>query len=390
MKILFLSRWFPWPTSNGSKLRIYNLLRGLAAQHEISLLSFIEQPTVDTQSPAICSLYHTAQVIPWKPYAAQNLRARLGYFSFAPRSIVDTFSLDMARCIQETLSTRQFDLIIASQIDAASYGSYFQKVPALYEEVEIGGIYEQFTQAPSIPLRLRYGLTYWKHRYYLARQLRYFQACTVASERERQLVADIAPTGKIIEVIPNCINWADYQVERRAERDTLIFTGPFGYRANYDAMVWFLREVYPIIQTAIPHIRLTITGDHANLPLPPAANVTLTGFVTDVRPLVAQSWVSLAPLRSGGGTRLKILEAMALGTPVVATTKGAEGLDVQPNEHLLIGDTPEAFAQAVIRLCQEPHLRSSLAAKALVVAREKYNWSTTLPRFLHLVERVVD
>ncbi|RIK39241.1 MAG: hypothetical protein DCC55_18635 [Chloroflexi bacterium] len=388
MRILFLSRWFPWPTSNGSKLRIYNLLAGLAQQHEVTLLSFADQPDANPTVPAVKSLSSAVQVVPWKPYSPQRLRAKFGFFNLAPRSVVDTFSPEMAQRISQTLSTQQFDLVIASQIDTARYAPYFQGLAALFEEVEIGGLYEQFAQATSTRQRLRHGLTWFKHRHYLARQLRYFRACTVASERERQLVAKSAPDCKVIEVIPNCIRQADYQTTCQPKPNTLVFTGPFGYHANYDAMVWFLSEIYPIVQAAIPDVQLTITGDHGGRPLPPATNVTLTGFVDDVRPIVAQSWASLAPLRFGGGTRLKILEAMALGTPVIATPKGAEGLDVQHGEQILIADTPEAYAQAIVRLCQKPGLRQQLAQKAATLVSAKYDWTATMPRFLRLVEQV--
>ncbi len=139
-------------------------------------------------------------------------------------------------------------------------------------------------------------------------------------------------------------------------RNTLIFTGPFRYLANHDAMVWFLQEIYPQIQRQLPNVCLTITGDHANLPLPHATNVTLTGFVEDVRPLVASSWVSLVPVRVGAGTRLKILEAMATGVPVVSTTKGAEGLEVNDGEHLLIADSAQGFAENVVQLLKDSKL----------------------------------
>jgi glycosyltransferase involved in cell wall biosynthesis len=168
----------------------------------------------------------------------------------------------------------------------------------------------------------------------------------------------------------------------------LIFTGSFGFGPNYDAMTWFLREVYPRIQAEVPDVSLTITGDHKNLPLPPATNVTLSGFVDDIRPLLAAAWLSLAPIWSGGGTRLKILEAMALGTPVVATSKGAEGLDVEHNVHLLIADTPQTYAEAVLQILRQPELRERLAACAYELVRQKYNWPTVMPRFLDLVDRV--
>jgi glycosyltransferase involved in cell wall biosynthesis len=153
-------------------------------------------------------------------------------------------------------------------------------------------------------------------------------------------------------------------------------------------MTWFLAEVYPRIQAQVTDVRLLITGDHADLPLPPTDNLTLTGFVDDVRPLVAAASISLVPIRVGGGTRLKILEAMALHTPVVATTKGAEGLDVQHGDHLLIADTPESFAQAVLRLLGDPALRQKLADNGYQLVRERYDWAAVMPTFLNLIERV--
>ncbi len=116
-------------------------------------------------------------------------------------------------------------------------------------------------------------------------------------------------------------------ISARPEPGSLIFTGAFTYHANYDAASWFVGEVYGRIKDQYPAARLTITGNHADLPLPPAPDITRTGFVPDVRPLIAGSWAAVVPMRQGGGTRLKILEAMALGVPVIATTKGAEGLD---------------------------------------------------------------
>jgi glycosyltransferase involved in cell wall biosynthesis len=135
-------------------------------------------------------------------------------------------------------------------------------------------------------------------------------------------------------------------------------------------------------------VQLAITGDHGNLPLPQASNITLTGRVKDVRPLIASSWISLAPIFEGGGTRLKILEAMALGTPVVATSKGAEGLDFEVGRHLFVADAPRDFADAVCRLLKDPGLRRRLSEQASRLVTEKYNWSAVMPRFLSLVERV--
>jgi glycosyltransferase involved in cell wall biosynthesis len=388
MNILFLSRWLPYPPANGSKLRIYNLLRGLAGQHRITLLTFADPAEMGRSLAPLEAICARVQLAPWRAYNPASARARRGLFSLTPRSVLDTFSPDMQRHIETTLAAEPFDLVIASQLDMAAYAPWFAGRPALFEEVEIGVLYEQFARASAVWDRLRYGLTWLKYRRYLARLMTAFHTCTVVSEQERRLLGRALPTPRSIEVVPNCISLADYAgVDRTRQPYTLVFTGSFRYFANHHAMVWFMEQVYPLIKAALPQTQLMITGDHAGLPLPPARDVTLTGFVDDVRPLIAGAAVSLAPIWQGGGTRLKILEAMALNTPVVATSKGAEGLEAQPGRHLLVADTPPAFAQAVIRLLTDEAQRRAVAEAAFELVREKYDWAATMPHFLKVIGR---
>lgn len=389
MNILFISRWFPFPTNNGSKLRIYNLLCSLARDHEITLISFADQRDGTPDISTLRSICSDVQVVPWKPFQRERWRACLGFFNSTPRSVVDTYSLEMEQHIERALAKLNYDLIIASQWEVAGYSHCFRERPALFEEVEIGVPYGEFVRASSIWSKVRMGLTWTKYRRYITRLSAHYQTCTVVSEQERDLLSRVVPQYKAIEVVPNCINLADYEtVTKTLQPNSLIFTGSFRYSANYDAMIWFLREVYPCIQAQVPDLGLTITGDHANRPLPNAQSLNLTGFVNDVRPLIASASISLAPLRIGGGTRLKILEAMALRTPVVATSKGAEGLDAQSGKHLLVADTPQAFANAVIHILKEPELGQQLTDNAYQLVTEKYNWATVMPRFLSLVDRV--
>jgi glycosyltransferase involved in cell wall biosynthesis len=302
--------------------------------------------------------------------------------------VLDSHSPEMAEKIQQLIAENQFDVIIASQVGTAGYGRYFQNIPALFEEVEMGIYHEQLAQADSLKSQLRYRLTLAKQKNYMRELLPYFSACTVVSEPERDLVQTAVPVYKNVEIIPNCMNLADYDQVHVAKRpNSLIFTGSFTYHVNHQAMEWYVREVNPLVQAQIPDIQLSITGDHANLPLPPANNVTLTGFVDDIRSWVASSCISLAPIFMGGGTRLKILEAMALRTPVVATSKGAEGLDVEHGKHLLLADTPQAFADAVVSLLRNPNLYKQIADNGYQLITEKYDWPSVTPHFLHLVQR---
>lgn len=389
MRILFLSRWFPFPTDNGSKLRVSNLLHGLSQQHDVTLLSFTDQPNHDLSGTGIQSVCSDAHVISGRGFAPRGWRAQLGFLSSRPRFLVDTYSQPMERLIRSSIARNKYDLVIASQLSMASYHSCLQGIPAMFEEMEIGWFYDKATQGKSFhQFRLR--LTWLKLCKYLGHILRAFRVCTVVSEQERQLfTANFPEHGTKVHVIPNCIPVRQYQgAQIEPAPHQLIFTGSFRYAANYEGAQWFVREVLPLILKRLPDARLVITGDHANLPFVPASNVTLTGQVDDIRPLVAASRVGIVPLFSGGGTRLKILEAMAMGTPVVATSKGAEGLELIPGEHFLVADSPVSFAEQVLRVLNDNALHDRLSAQARKFVQDRYDSEVVVPHFVRLVESV--
>lgn len=388
MRILFLSAWFPYPPNNGSKLRIYNLLGGLAQYHEITLISLSDEPQGEP-APELKKLCQQIHVIQSRPYNPSSIRALSGLFSPKPRVLVAQYDSSVSDLIRDEIGKGHYDLVVASQWYMAAYLDNLPGVPAVFEEAEIGIFEDKAAQASSSLKQLRHKLTNYKMQRYFRHLLARFGACTVASEAERNLLQRMAPEYSGIEVIPNCVRVADYaEIQVAPEPNTLIFTGSFRYFANYEAMLWFLQEVYPLVKAQIPAVRLAITGDHAGKPLPQADGVVLKGFVDDIRPFIAASWLSVVPILAGGGTRLKILEAMALRTPVIATSKGAEGLAAKDGVHLLIADTPQAFAEATIRLLNDPQLRRKLADQGYELVRTKYDWTVILPEFLNLAERV--
>jgi polysaccharide biosynthesis protein PslH len=372
---------------NGSKLRILNLLRGLSQNHEVTLLSLSENKDINIKHPHLRALCRDVKVVPKKIYAPIDHISPRSLLSSTPRFIRDTFSPEMANAIQKSISANGYDFVIASQLGTASYRPYYRKLPALFEEVEIGVYYQQFSQAKSIRGKIRHGLTWVKHRKYLAELLQDFDLCTVVSEQEKQLLVKAVPGGENIHTIPNFIDLNEYKdIRVRPQTKKLIFSGSFHYLPNYEAMLWFLEQVFPLVQARVPDAELTITGDPASYPLPSIQNITQTGFVEDVRPVVASAWVCIVPLQTGGGTRLKILEAMALGVPVVSTTKGAEGLDILAGQHLLIGDTPETFSENILCLFQDLELRLRIIDQARKLIKEKYDHTAVFPKFETLIQ----
>jgi glycosyltransferase involved in cell wall biosynthesis len=389
MRILFLSAWFPFPADNGSKLRIYNLISGLSSKHEISLLSFADDPRM-AQVDGLQDICESVQVLPNKKYDAYSRRAILGFFGTKPRVLADRYVPEMEQAIRKEVSSGSYDLVIASQFYMADYLEGFARIPAIFEEAEVGVFTDAAEQADHWLRQTRNKLTLYKLRSYFRTLLPNFSFSTVVSETEKKYLANLVPNYQSIEVIPNGVNLASYEnVQEKPQPGSMIFSGALTFAPNYHAMKWFTEQVFPLVLKANPEVQLTITGDHAGLGLANDRNVIFAGYVDDIRPLIASSWISLAPILSGGGTRLKILEAFGLQTPVVATSKGAQGLEVRHEKHLLIADTVESFAEQTIRLLNDSELRYELVSNALQLVRERYDWDVIMPKFHSIIASAV-
>lgn len=389
MRILFLSRWYPYPPNNGSKLRIWNLLRALGQRYEVTLVSFTDPAEEAPDVASLKDIIREVYTVPWREFNSGSLRALLGFFSPEPRWMVDTYSRPMADTISQVLASQKYDLVIASQLIMGSYAASFSGVPALLEEVELGVYFQKQQQASNFLKKIRHSLTLIKLKSYLRNLLQHFCGYTVVSEQERRLLNAITASDAHVRVIPNCIDLDNYKdVQASVKKDSLIYTGSFRYNANYEAMEWFTHEVFPRILAVIPTAQLVITGDSAGKSIGPDPHISQVGLVPDIRPWIASSMVSLAPLQTGGGTRLKILEAMALHSPVVATSKGAEGLDARSGEHFLVADSPQDFADAVIRLLKDEAFRASITQAAYRLVEERYNWQNVLLLFIELIEEI--
>jgi sugar transferase (PEP-CTERM/EpsH1 system associated) len=394
VKILFLSSWFPYPPDNGSRIRIFNLIKQLSREHDITLLSFSRNGEVAEERLRVMRQYcSTVQAVPLAPFRPGSFRSILGFFSSRPRSFVYTYSRGMQRLVERAGREGDFSVVIASEMATAPYAVTLEDLPRILEELQLATFWEQYTSQSRVGHRLRYGLMWWKTRRFTAHLLRQFDGCTVVSQQERANVLSIAPNCQHVVVVPNGVDLDRYKGHFGApEPGTLVFPGALTYSANFDAMAFFLHKVFPLIKAHWPEVILRITGKTNGVPvdrLPLDESVILTGYLDDVRPAVAQSWVCVVPLRVGGGTRLKILEAMALGTPVVSTTKGAEGLEITPGEDILIAEEPTAFADAVLRLLDDPTLRAKLAANGQRLVREQYVWGQIGKKLDQLLHQIV-
>jgi glycosyltransferase involved in cell wall biosynthesis len=392
MRCLFISRWFPYPPDNGARLRMFNLLKHLSSRHTVDLISFVSEPVTDERLAAMRRYCERVDVVSYRPFQPTRWTALAGYFSSRPRSVIDTYSVEMQKRVEQAGRERAYDVVIAAEIDVAPYAMALPNVPRVFEEVEIGKFYERYVDERHPLKKLRAGLTWSKSSRYVADLLRSFDGCTVVSEQEREYVRQIAPSYQPsrVHVVPNGVDLACSTDFGAPQADTLVYSGALTYYANWEAVEFFLREAFHRVQTERPGVRLTVTGRLDGVPLdrlPNRDGTVFTGYVDDVRPVVARSWVGIVPLLTGGGTRLKILESLALGTPVVSTSKGAEGLDLVPGRDILIADEPADFADAVLRVLRDASLRETLSGNGRrAVAR--YDWQAIGPEFCNFVEEI--
>ncbi len=392
MRVLYLTTWYPYPVDNGSKLRVYHLLRALGARHQVTLLSFAFGTSDPSQQSELHRFCAEVQAIPVNPFERRQILPGMQFLSLEP--VVTKPVPAMSRAVRQALARTSFDVAIASTEVTATYA--LQTPAATTKVLEEHNsltrwMWERYREQKSALQRLRCWVSWQKTRHYEARLFRKFDLCVMVSEPDRQASMQMLPGYRgPLEVIPNGVD-CQHNIAGLAQPvpNSLVFNGSLTYYANYDAMRYFLTDIFPRIRQKVPGVSLTITGSTSGVNLgglPLDGNVNLSGYVDDVRPLVASAWVCVVPIRQGSGTRLKILEAMALGTPVVATAKGAEGLEVTDGEHVLLADEPAMFAERTLQLLSDSALRQRLAANARRLVEERYDWEQIGRRFAALIE----
>ena len=388
MRILALSTWYPHPPDNGSKIRAHYLLKALHDRHEVTVAAFCPPHEVDRARQIVDPAHLNVQPVPDDPFRHAAAPQWLKFAS--PIPIIYWPSRAMQHAVADLAGRGRWDVIVAIQAPVAPYVLSFKDTPKVLD-IDTALSFQMRSRHTSRG-NVRTWLSWQKAHVYEQRLFRQFQACTLAADGERAYLQDLLGQACAIEVVPNGVDCAHNKPGLfAAQPNSLVYNGALTYNANYDAAHYFLKDIYPLIRQHCPEVSFTITGstkgvDRSGLQLDDSVN--LSGYVDDIRAVVGSSAVCVVPLRQGSGTRLKILEAMALGVPVVSTRKGAEGLDARHGEHLLLADDAPTFAQHVLTLLKEPALGARLSAQARQLVEQHYDWSSIGQRFLGLVEDV--
>jgi glycosyltransferase involved in cell wall biosynthesis len=388
MRILFVAPTLPIPASGG-RTRLFNLIRQLASRHEISVISFIQPSEHDMLRSAEPYCTHI-ELVPFEGFAPLGKwRNRLRGWSrilFSRRpGYACTFPVDRMRVpLRRLLSSQVFD-VVAFHLYVVELADEVEDVATLLveENIESDIARRACIQADNPVHWLRDWLTWRKLLRFEREWVRRFRVCVAVSQRDADRLRQMAPETELV-VVPNGVD-VEHFAPREGERDdnTLLFFGTLSYSPNADGLIWFCRNVLPEIRDVRPEVALEVVGHdlpRCVLDLDQLPGVHVTGFVPDIRTKLWSATACVVPLHVGGGTRLKILEALAAGCPVISTTVGAEGLELMDGEHLLIADHPEEFARDVVAVLESDGLRHRLAEAGMRAVAEKYDWQEIAPR----------
>lgn len=379
-RILALTSRVPWPPREGHQLRSYHVLEALASPHEVHLLSCLradDDPEVDAPLRSRLAGFETFP-IPAERSRAALLRALLRGTLTSTPFVVAKYGIPALRRRVAELAPR-FDLIHVDMLPLMTHVPHECAAPVVLNAHNV----EHNLLAARVGVEARVTV-----RAYLRTQVSRLQtfergACRRAaavlacSEDDARQLRQMAPSTPV-HVVPNGV---DLQYNRpddtTAHPNQMVFVGQMGWFPNRDGVEWFLAEVLPRILQRRADARFVLVGKHAGLVVPEAlrTHVELAGFVPDVRTPVQESALYVVPLRAGSGTRLKVLEAMALGKAIVTTHIGAEGIELEAGRDVLFADDPESFAQAVLSVCADPALAARLGAAARLAAERHYGWA---------------
>lgn len=398
MRILLLSNDVPYPPNSGFRLRLYNLLYRIAKEHDVWVVAFA---SVDEKPIDLGHLSEICREVVVVPFVTQGAlsnpwRAMRYLLRGIPPDLRMYDSKEFADKILALISRIDFDII---QIEDSHMSKYLDYLPKSFHSRAILTFHdvnyhkhERLSQVePKRARKLRLWLHGRKMRRWEPRQAQWFGHCITMSHSDKSLLVNANPALKIT-VLPNGVDTQDYTpLPFPVNSVRLLYVGTMEYRPNIDAVTYFCRNIYPIIKLEYPNIEFWIVGKD---PAPEVLElkgegVHVTGEVENLLPYYKDSMVCVIPLRAGGGTRLKILEAMALGRPIVTTSIGCEGLTVKNGEHLLIADTPELFASHVLALLRDKQKWLQLTRQARTLVVDSYDWDLIAQRHLQLYEEVI-
>jgi glycosyltransferase involved in cell wall biosynthesis len=396
LDILFVTPYLPSPPQFGGARRLHGLMTELAQRHAVSVCSLLNTAEMHAHPESIRATSEYCKevvTVPNEPFGlpvgrkrALQLRSLASLRSFEWLTHVNPVFTGKLR---EMLGRKRYDLVNVEFSHMAPYRALVKDLAggALWVLDEHNIEYEILRRTASSELgkvrRVYNGINWRKLRAEELEAWRTFDACTVTSAHDRDMLVRDHPPARVV-IVPNAVDLEHFRPRPEAEKPeprTILFFGAINYFPNSDGVKLFIDEIMPRLRPRLPGVKFKVVGHTPeHLMALSSADVEMKGFVPDLRVEIERAAVVVAPLRIGGGTRLKILEAMAMAKPVVSTPQGAEGLEITHARELLLAETPAAFADELVRVLEDQPLAQRLGQAARKLVEARYGWGASVAR----------
>ncbi len=401
MRILFVT---PYPPSR-IRVRSYGFLVQLQSEHEVTIVTQCASRQELVDAEALQKQGYEVVIVPESKRQAL-LRSGMALLSSYPLQVAYARSQRFTQAVRDLCGSRSFDVVHVEHLRGmASMEPLAQFQPLVWDAVDcISLLFKQaMLGGPNFSVRAVARLEHKRTRLYEAALLGKLRRVVVTSERDRAAMIELRRTqdltsgddelGTSIAVLPNGVDLQYFcPVNRQQRRYNLVFSGKMSYHANVATAIYLYQQIMPLIWQQQPEATLTIVGSN-----PPAAirrlasdpRVEVTGYVDDIRPYLARAEVMLSPMVYSVGIQNKVLEAMALGTPVVVAAQAAAALTARPGQELLVAESPKGFAEATLRLIENDELRAELSQKGRSYVEQQHNWRVVTDRLVDVYRQTI-
>ncbi|MGC8861608.1 MAG: glycosyltransferase family 4 protein [Armatimonadota bacterium] len=382
MKVLVLEQLFPLPADSGGKIKSLCTIRALASEHDVCVLSYVRTESERARIAELQQICHRVEAVPFQRSKTGNLLCAFSSaLSVRPFIVARDFRREMLGRVRQLIEDFGPDVIHIDHLQMAQFVDFHGPYRTVLDQHNVESmIIKRIAETDSSPLMRVYAKLEWPKllRWELDVCRRADLVLTVSDEDAATLLRFDSSLGNFASVPIGIDVDSTPVVARNPGSTNILFLGTMYWPPNIDSVLYFCREILPMVRTKLPGCTFTVAGQR-----PPRAiqrlagepGVRVMGYVSDASVLAADCGVFVVPLRSGSGVRVKILNAMAMGLPVVSTSIGAEGLAGRHREHLLIADNPADFAEAVVDVLTNPSLAGELARRARELVEREYSWN---------------
>jgi len=380
-RVLFLSQVLPYPLDSGPRIRTFFVLRYLAVNYDITLVALIRSKKELANLEPLLELCQVHPVLFHRSLIRDALMALRSLITGEPFMIIRHYSPAMCETIRRLMSTQDFAIIHVDQIKTAQY---VEKITTSVRLIDKHNVYAHVVRGVAqdkgaLLKRLFARLEWPKLACYEGRICHEFDHVLAVTEEDKQALGELAGTSDSITVVPIAAAPDTVRVvRRRPDARHIVSVGSMFYPPNVEGVLWFANKVYPLIQTRLPDVKLYLIGSRPTRAIRQLAdrdpNIVVTGYIEELDPYLEQSAVMIAPLHFGSGMRVKVLDALARGMPLVSTSFGCQGINVTHDENILIADRPADFAAMVQKVIQDRDFADRLAANGRRLIETEYDW----------------